>query len=160
MADKTSSVPGAISDREIVTTRIFNASRERVFRAFSEPKQLEQWWGPDGFTSTIKIFELKPGGQWFIIMRGPDGTNYPSSNTFLEVVEPERIVFLHHQPPSHDFRMAMEYTDAAGDTQLSWHMLFDSADECARLRAVIAAANEQNFNRLEAFLKTTDPNRS
>lgn len=160
MIEETSSFPSDISGREIVTTRIFDAPRERVFEAFSDPVQLKRWWGPDGFTSSIEVFELRPGGRWLMVMHGPDGTDYPSSNTFLQTVKPERIVFLHHQPPSHDFRMTMLYTEANGNTQLSWHMLFDSADEYARLRGVIAAANEQNFNRLEAFLKITHPTKS
>lgn len=80
------------SDRELVITRIFNAPRELVFKAWTEAKHIEQWMGPKGFTTRVTENDLRPGGQWCYVMIGPDGTEYPSQGVFREIVPPERIV--------------------------------------------------------------------
>ncbi len=136
---------------EIVTTRVFDTSQARVFQAFSEPAQLALWWGPDGFTNTIHEFDLKPGGKWRLTMRGPDGTAYENESKFLEVVQPERVVFQHIEPV-HRFQMVMTFADESGKTRLTWRMTFESADEFSRVKNFIAKANEQNFDRLAAHL--------
>jgi uncharacterized protein YndB with AHSA1/START domain len=142
------------SDREIVSARTFTAPRERVFNAFSDPRQLAQWWGPQGFTNTIHEFDLRPGGMWRLVMHAPDGKDYANESRFAEVVRPERIVFQHLEPV-HGFRMTMTFSEQAGKTTLTWRMLFDSTDECAKVRSFITVANEQNFDRLQAHLNAT-----
>jgi uncharacterized protein YndB with AHSA1/START domain len=83
------------SDREIVIARTFDAPRERVWEAWTNPKHIVQWWGPKGFTTTIEQMDVRPGGMWKQVMHGPDGTDYPSQSMFREVAKPERIVFSH-----------------------------------------------------------------
>lgn len=83
---------GAQSDREIVITRVFNAPRELVYKAWTEPKHIEQWYGPKGFTTRVTEMDLRPDGRWCYIMIGPDGTEYPSKGVFREIVPPERLV--------------------------------------------------------------------
>lgn len=136
---------------EIVNTRVFAATPERLFAAFRNPQQLAQWWGPRGFTSTFHEFDLKPGGRWRFVMHGPDGADYPNENEFVEVSPPARIVF-DHPDPQHRFRMTMTFTGRDGKTQLTWRMRFDSLADASRLREFLAAANEQNFDRLAAHL--------
>lgn len=80
------------SDREIVITRIFNAPRELVFKAWTEAKHIEQWWGPEGFTTRVTEMDLRPGGQWCYVMISPDGTEYPVQGVFREIVPPERLL--------------------------------------------------------------------
>ena len=143
-----------LPDREIISTRLLSAPRGPVFEAFSDPSQLVRWWGPKGFTNTFKEFDLRPGGFWRLIMHGPNGADYANESSFLEVVPPERIVFQHLEP-IHRFRMTMTFVEQDGKTLLTWRMLFESVDECVKLRSFIADANEQNFDRLEAHLKTT-----
>jgi len=142
---------GAPADREIVSTRLFAAPRERVFRVFSDPDRLARWWGPDGFTSTFTEFDLRPGGNWRFVMHGPDGTAYQNASDFIEIVVPERVVF-DHLEPMHRFRMTMTFVAEAGRTRLTWRMRFESAAELERVGRFISAANEQNFDRLEAEL--------
>jgi uncharacterized protein YndB with AHSA1/START domain len=139
------------SEREIVSSRTIAAPREKVFQAFSDPQQLAQWWGPQGFTNTFHEFDLQPGGMWRFVMHGPKGADYSNESRFVEVVRPERIVFQHLEPV-HGFRMTMIFAEQAGKITLTWRMLFDSATECAKVRSFIAVANEQNFDRLEAHL--------
>jgi len=139
------------ADREIVSTRVFDAPRERVFRAFSDPRVLARWWGPDGFTSTFQEFDFRPGGAWRFVMHGPDGADYRNESGFIGVVSPERIV-LEHLRPMHRFLMTMTFAEEAGKTRLTWRMEFDSVAELERVRAFIPGANEQNFDRLQAQL--------
>jgi uncharacterized protein YndB with AHSA1/START domain len=74
-------------------TRTFDAPRELVWRAWTDPKHLMQWWGPHGFSAPVCELDVRPGGAILIHMHGPDGTVYPMKGVFLEVVEPERLVF-------------------------------------------------------------------
>jgi uncharacterized protein YndB with AHSA1/START domain len=138
--------------REVVTSRLFDAPPERVFEAFRDPDRLARWWGPDGFTNTIHEFDPRPGGAWRLTMHGPDGTDYLNESVFVEVA-PERIVF-DHLEPVHKFRMTITLGEHGGKTNATWRMHFDSAEECARVRAFVADANEQNFNRLAEELAT------
>jgi uncharacterized protein YndB with AHSA1/START domain len=81
------------ADREIVISRKFDAPRELVWEAWTNPKHIVQWWGPKGFTTTIEEMDVRPGGVWKQVMHGPDGTDYPNRSVFIEVVKPERILF-------------------------------------------------------------------
>jgi uncharacterized protein YndB with AHSA1/START domain len=140
------------SARDIVSSRRLPFPREAAFEAFCDPARLAQWWGPAGFTSTIHEFDLRPGGRFRLTLHGPDGTDHENDKEFLEVIEPERVVFRHLQP-MHSFTMAMTWDEEAGGTRLTWVMSFESVGD--DVREFIARANEENFDRLEAHLKTT-----
>ena len=141
------------ANREIATMRVLPASRERVFEAFRDPDQLEQWWGPKDFTCTFHEFDLRPGGKWRLVLHGPDGTDYQNEKEFVEVVRPERVVF-RHLDRTHGFLMTIAFAETAAGTRIIWRLLFDSADECARIRDIVTEANEQNLDRLAAHLAT------
>ena len=79
--------------KELVITRLFDAPRELVFKAWTEPERVAQWWGPHGFTSPICELDVRPGGAMLIHMRGPDGDVYPMRGVFHEIIPPERLVF-------------------------------------------------------------------
>jgi uncharacterized protein YndB with AHSA1/START domain len=66
------------SEREIVVSRSIAGPRRLVFEAYTDARQLAQWWGPNGFTTTTHAFEFRPGGVWDFVMHGPDGTDYPN----------------------------------------------------------------------------------
>lgn len=74
-------------------TRVFDAPRELVWRAWTDPKMMAQWFGPRGFTSSVPELDARAGGSLRIVMRGPDGAEYPMKGVFREVVRPERLVF-------------------------------------------------------------------
>ena len=78
---------------DLVLDRVFDAPRELVWQAWTDVDQLKEWWGPARFTNPVCRVDVRPGGTIYIEMRGPDGTVYPMSGTFHEVVEPEQIVF-------------------------------------------------------------------
>jgi uncharacterized protein YndB with AHSA1/START domain len=83
------------ADREIVIEREFNAPRELVWEAMTNPQHVVKWWGPRGFSTTIEEMDFRVGGVWKLVMHGPDGANYPNHHMFKEIVKPERIVFSH-----------------------------------------------------------------
>ncbi len=151
----------SMDECDIVTTRVLDAPRERVFRAFSDPAQLARWWGPGGFTSTFQGFSFEPGGAWTFVMHGPDGTAYPNESHFVEIVPLERIVFDHVS--GHAFRATFVFTDAGNReakdrdaehrTRLHWTMHFGNPAECAKVARFVAGANEQNLDRLAALLR-------
>jgi uncharacterized protein YndB with AHSA1/START domain len=142
-------VPGSQStaDREFVHSRVIDAPRERVFRAFSDPEHLAKWWGPDGFTNTFHTFELQPGGYWRFVMHGPDGTDYPNESVFREVVAPERVVF-EHLSKGHHFVMTITFTAEGNNTRVGWRQVFDTAAHKERIAKLVSEANEQNLTRL------------
>ena len=77
----------------IVITRVIHASRELVWRAWTDPKMMAQWFGPRGFTASVPELDVRVGGALRIVMHGPDGNDYPMKGVFREVVAPERLVF-------------------------------------------------------------------
>jgi uncharacterized protein YndB with AHSA1/START domain len=88
-------------DQEILITRVFDAPRELVFNAWTDPKRIEQWWGPKGYSSFDCEIDLRVGGIFSLKMRGPDGSVYPCTGVFREVVKPERIVYAGPSEKSH-----------------------------------------------------------
>ena len=144
------------TELEFVCSRVFTTPRELVFETFSNPNHLIHWWGPKDFTNTFQQFDLRPGGAWRFVMHGPDGTDYPQVKDFVEVVAPERIVFQHSQP-MHNFQMTMTFAEHPNGTTLTWRMLFEASPHNANLKSFIPIANEQNFDRLEAYLDKLSP---
>jgi uncharacterized protein YndB with AHSA1/START domain len=112
------------SDREIVVTRVFDAPRALVFKAWTDPKHLAHWWGPNGFSITTHEMEFKPGGVWRFVMHGPDGRDYKNEQVYVEIVEPERLVYRHVSTPQ--FQMTVTFADNGGKTRLTAQMLFAS----------------------------------
>ena len=82
-----------ISDRELVLTRVFDAPPEKVFRAWTEPELLKQWFAPLPWTTPIAETDVRPGGVSLIVMRSPEGEEYPNQGVYLDVVKNERLIF-------------------------------------------------------------------
>lgn len=80
-------------ESEVTITRIFDAPREVVFKAWTDPKQLAKWFGPKGFTNPVCEVDARVGGAWHVVMRSPNGTEHPCGGVYREVVAPERLVF-------------------------------------------------------------------
>ncbi len=139
-----------ILGREIVTTRVFDAPRELVFRAWSEPEHLKNWWGPKGFTNTCEEFDFRPGGVWRSIMHGPDGKNYRNESVFVEIDQPNRLVLDHVSAPF--FRLTVLFDDFGGKTKVTFRQLFKSAEDYTRVKVFAAPANEENLDKLQAEL--------
>ena len=123
--------------RELVLTRIIDAPRDRVFKAWTT--RLPEWWGPHGMTTPSCQMDLRAGGTFRTVMRAPDGTEYPTRGIFLEVVEPERIVFSdafdpEWRPHPDIFFTAITTFEALtdGSTKCTARALHWTAANCAR----------------------------
>jgi uncharacterized protein YndB with AHSA1/START domain len=80
------------ADRELVLTRLIDAPRETLYRAWTDPELLKQWFAPKPYTTPVARLDVRPGGSAFIVMRGPDGQDLPNHGVYLEVVPNERLV--------------------------------------------------------------------
>jgi uncharacterized protein YndB with AHSA1/START domain len=80
------------AERELIISRVFNAPRELVWRAWAQPEHLMQWWGPKDFTAPVCQVDFRVGGVYLICMRSPEGKDFWSTGVYREIVEPERIV--------------------------------------------------------------------
>ena len=147
------------ADRELVFTRVFEAPRELVFEAWTDPRHVEQWWGPNGFTTTISEMDVRPGGEWRLVMHGPDGVDYRNRMVFLEVVKPERLVYKHEPEKGSEpvnFEVTVTFADEAGKTKLTMRMLFPSAtarDHVVKKYGAVEGA-KQTLGRLAEHLPT------
>jgi uncharacterized protein YndB with AHSA1/START domain len=121
--------------RSIIGVREFEAPRDLVFSAWTDPRHLAQWWGPNGFTTTTHSFDLRPGGVWRFVMHGPDGRDYQNRITFDEVMPPERIVYRHGGDDVEpvQFKTTVIFEDIGGRTRMTWRGDFPSADERNRV---------------------------
>jgi uncharacterized protein YndB with AHSA1/START domain len=79
-------------DRELMLTRLIDAPREKVYRAWTDPHLLKQWFAPLPYTTPVAELDVRPGGSAFIVMRGPDGKDLPNHGVYLEVVPDQRLV--------------------------------------------------------------------
>jgi uncharacterized protein YndB with AHSA1/START domain len=122
--------------RSIIGTYEFDAPRELVFSAWTDPRHLAQWWGPTGFSTTTMSFDFRQGGIWRFVMHGPDGRDYQNRVTFEEIVPPERIVYRHGGGDDVEpvqFKQTVIFEDIGGRTRIVWRGDFPSAAERTRL---------------------------
>ena len=138
-------------DSEIVNSRIFNAKREQLFRAWADPNHLKNWWGPAGFTNTFNEFDFRVGGKWSFIMHGPDKGNYANECEFIKIEKPTLIAWKRHSKPL--FQVVATFDDLIQDkTKVVFKMLFETADECNKIKKFVVDKNEENFDKLETEL--------
>jgi uncharacterized protein YndB with AHSA1/START domain len=161
MTNANAALAENLADREIVITRVFDAPRELIWKAWTDPKQIVQWWGPRGFTTTIDEMDVRPGGAWRLTMHGPDGTDYPNQNVFIEVVKPERIVYSLTGGKQGDRGTQAEVTwtfePQGNKTQLTLRMLFPSAEAREQVIKTYGAieGGNQTLDRLGEHLART-----
>jgi uncharacterized protein YndB with AHSA1/START domain len=81
------------AERELVITRVFDAPRDLVWKAWTDPEQVKRWWGPKDFTAPTCTLDLRVGGRYLFLMRGPDGKDYWTTGVYREIVAPSRLVY-------------------------------------------------------------------
>jgi uncharacterized protein YndB with AHSA1/START domain len=146
------------ADRELRLSRKLNAPIDLVWEVWTKPEHIALWWGPDGFTNTIHTMNLVPGGEWDLVMHGPDGTNYKNKSVFREIVLHKKIVYEHITGPK--FVATIEFQEQGDETLLHWHMLFETAEEFIQTVKTFKADEgiKQNVEKLNVYLsrlKTT-----
>jgi len=116
----------SIEARSIRHSRVFDAPRELVWKAWTDANHLGQWWGPDGFTITTSKFDFRPGGEWVFVMHGPDGRDYKNHLVYREIVEFERILFSHVSGPVFD--ATATFASEGSKTRVTMQTVFDSVE--------------------------------
>lgn len=159
MATKESS-PVHHAQRALDLTRIFDAPRDLVFRAWTDPKQVAQWWGPHGFTNPVCEMDVRSGGAILIHMRGPDGTLYPMKGTFQEIVKPERLVMTTTAFENADGSFQLEvlntitFVEVDGKTKVTVHaVVVKSTPAVAGALEGMEEGWKQQFDKLAAHLR-------
>ena len=85
--------PANADPQDLIISRIVRAPRATLWRAWTDPKLLKEWWCPKPWTTEVKAFDLRPGGNFHTLMQGPDGGTSDNPGCFLEVVAQSRLVF-------------------------------------------------------------------
>lgn len=140
------------ADRELRLSRKLNAPIDLVWEVWTTPEHIANWWGPNGFTNTIHKMDLKPGGEWDLVMHGPDGTNYKNKSIFKEIVLHKKLVYEHVTGPK--FVATIEFQEQGDQTFITWHMLFESAEEFIQTVKTFKAEEglRQNIEKLDVYL--------
>lgn len=151
------------NEKVLVITRTFDAPRALVWRAFSDPVHLRQWWGPKGYTNPVCELDFRVGGHWHNVMRSPDGKELPVNATFTEIVEPERIVYRNAPPkgevwgdnPPPTFVRTITFTEENGRTTLTLRAEFDAAADRERaMKRGFIEGTLESYDRLARLLET------
>ena len=113
-----------VEERELVITRIFDAPRDEVFRAWTELDRVARWWGPQGFVTTYCDMDIRPGGTFRVCMRSPQGAEHWKRGVYREVVAPERLVFTFawedaEGKPGHQTLVTVTFVERGGRTELT-----------------------------------------
>jgi uncharacterized protein YndB with AHSA1/START domain len=139
-------------DRELIITRTLNAPIDLVWEVWTKPEHIANWWGPNGFTSTINVMDVISGGEWDLVMYGPDGTDYKNKSIFKEVILYKKIVYEHISAPK--FVSTISFEEQGDQTHISWHMLFETAEQFIQVVKTFKADEglKQNIEKLDAYL--------
>ncbi len=136
------SKPERKSERELVTTHTFDAPRELVWRAWTDPKLIPRWWGPRYLTTTVETMDVRPGGRWRFVQRDAKGNEYGFHGEYREVVAPKRLVgtFEYEGMPGHVLVETAIFEEIGGKTKLTQHSLFENVED---LEAMLASGMEE-----------------
>jgi uncharacterized protein YndB with AHSA1/START domain len=139
------------SNSEIFSSRILNAPIATVYQSFANPVHLKEWWGPEGFTNSIYEFDLQPGGKWKLTMHGPEKGNYENESVF-KTIEPNKLIaWTRISKPLFDMEVGFQKISDT-QTEISFRMIFETAEECNKIKGFATPKNEENFDRLEREL--------
>ena len=149
-----------IAESQITISRVFDAPRELVWDAMANPEHVANWWGPNGFTTTIESMDFRVGGIWKHMMIGPDGTEYPNKSIFTAIVKPKLIAYRHVSAFEGDNGAKCDATwtfeaISANQTKLTMQLSFANVEvhDMTTIRHVVEAGGEQTLARLAEHLK-------
>lgn len=166
-----------VDPRDYITSRLLDAPRALVYRAWIDPRQMARWWGPKGFTNPVCEMDVRPGGAFRIVMRGPEGEEFPFKGTYLQVVENERLVFTddtsEHPEEWHeivspgrgerdaavpDAITTVTFADEGGKTRMTIHMRFATPElRAGHVNAGMDSGWAGSFDSLAELLAGQEP---
>jgi len=131
--------------------KTFEAPIDLMWKVWTDPEHIVNWWGPDGFSTTIHKIDFQEGGEWKLTLHGSDGTNYPNRSIFIEIITRKKIVFEHFNP---HFITTVIFESTGAETQVDWTLLFDSAEMCETIIKAHKAeeGQKQNIEKLEKYI--------
>lgn len=141
---------------ELYITRLYDAPLKTVWEAWTDSKQVAQWWGPRGFSLTTHSKDLRTGGHWNYTMHGPDGTDYPNKTHYLEVEKYSRLVYDHGANDTQPalFRVTVQFTEVKGKTKMEMTMALPTPEAAAETRKFIKkAGGDSTWDRLAEYLE-------
>ena len=118
--------------RKLVMSRVFAAPRPLVFEAWTKPEHIAKWWGPHGFSLSSCEMDLRAGGAFRFVMRGPDGLDYPFDGTYDEVERPARLVFRGKIHDGVQVATTVTFEDRGADTLVTVQQTYSAESEATR----------------------------
>jgi uncharacterized protein YndB with AHSA1/START domain len=159
MTANTTNISAEPGKQEILITREFDAPRELVFKACTDPKLIPQWWGPRYLSTQVDKMDVRPGGQWRFINRDAEGKEYAFHGVYHEVLAPERIIdtfeFEGLPETGHVTLETMKLEEfPGGRTRLTVQSVFQSvADRDGALQSGMEEGVNETYDRLAELLK-------
>jgi uncharacterized protein YndB with AHSA1/START domain len=141
-------------DRQLVLQREVCFPRHLVWKAMTEERHVNRWWGPDGFTNENSTMDFRVGGQWKYEMVGPDGTRYPNLVTFKEINAPSRLVFDHGDWERVWFETTITLEETPSGTLITILQTYptqEARDEVVEKYGAIEGG-KQHLNKLETYI--------
>jgi uncharacterized protein YndB with AHSA1/START domain len=137
------------TDREIHVERVFDAPRDRVFAAYTDPALISEWWGPRGTTTVVDQMDVRPGGSWRFANRDADGSETAFRGTYREITPPERVVqtFEWEGMPGHICIETAVFEDLGDRTRVINTSLFHTTEE---RDGMLASGMERGLNETYA----------
>ncbi len=156
MSEQTQTLKvAAHGDREIVSERIFDAPRERVFEAFVDPELIPQWWGPRNITTVVEKMDVRAGGDWRFVCTDDSGDAQGFRGTFREIEPPERVVqtFEWEGMPGHIAVETATFEDLDGRTKVTNVSLFHTTEERdGMLASGMEGGLGESYDRMDELL--------
>ena len=146
-----------LSDREIAMERVFEAARELVFEAYTDPRHIPHWWGPRGMTTVVETMDVRPGGAWRYVQHDQEGNEYGFRGEYREVVPPARLVSTleFEGMPGLILVNTAIFEEVDGKTKLTVTSLFASGDDLTgMIDSGGEAAARESWDRLAELLET------
>jgi uncharacterized protein YndB with AHSA1/START domain len=163
ISTETTSVWTNKAERKLIVERVFDAPRELVWKAWTEPEHMARWWGPRGWTTTNERMDVRPGGVWHYCMRGPEGAESWGKSVYREIVEPERLVYYDVFSDSDGntvegmpgMLITLELADLGDKTKLTSRAEFATVEQLEAVLAMgVVKGLSETWDRMEEHLRT------
>lgn len=144
-----------LTGREVIVSRVMNVPRDLVWEAWTKPEHIVNWWGPNGFVTTVEAIDFRVGGVWLHTMTSPDGVRYPNHSIFKEIIKPLKIVYDHGDGERIWFEATVTFEETENGTLVTIRQLFsskESRDEVVEKSGAIEGG-KQHLNKLEVYIK-------
>jgi uncharacterized protein YndB with AHSA1/START domain len=141
---------------KIVMERLFDAPRELVWKAFTDPASIPQWWGPGILTTTVDKMDVRPGGLWRYIQRDPEGNEYAFNGKYLEVTRPERLSFTFEFEPmaGHVLVQTVTLEEHEGKTKVTSTAVYDTLEDLdGMVNTGMEAGATESWDRLAELVE-------